>query len=153
MPGLLGGFALSHGSRTIKVGGVSINAKSCKWSASIDGEKMLYGTSKKPVARTSGVFKPETFELEIFRDDLPILKGVLTAASLGKGMLFAVVPIIVGSSELPAGLPQFDTIVGARFTKIDDSSSEGGDPILVKCTGTFMDITLNGVPLAISLPF
>ena len=152
MPSIIGGFALSHGSRVIKVGGANVNAKSCKFTGSIDGEKLIYGTSKKPTGRTAGVFKPESIELEVYKGDTPILNGILMAASLGKGILMAVVPIIVGSSELPSGLPQYDTIAGARFTKLEDSSAEGGDAITVKYSGTFMDLTLNGIPLVFELP-
>ncbi len=54
--GLLGGFALSHGSRKIKLGPLSVSAKSLQWTASIDGEQMIYGTGGMPVGRTSGVF-------------------------------------------------------------------------------------------------
>jgi hypothetical protein len=153
MPGIIGGFSLSHGSRVIKVAGANVNAKSIKWTGSIDGEKMIYGTSKKPTGRTAGVFKPESVELEVYKGDTPILNAILMTASLGKGILMAVVPIIVQSSELPAGLPQFDTISGARFTKFEDSSAEGGEAITIKYSGSFMDVSLNGLPLVFELPF
>lgn len=152
MPGILGGFMLSHGSRTIKVAGVNVSAKSLKFTGSIDGEKMVYGTSRKPRGRTSGVFKPESLELEVYKDDTPILNAALLAASLGKGILMAVFPVIVSAAELPAGLPQFDTITGGRFTKVEDGSQEGGENIVVKYSGTFLDVTLNGMPLVFEVP-
>lgn len=153
MPTLTGGFMLSHGSRTIKLAGLSVSAKSCKWAASIEGEKIVYGTSKKPKGRTAGVFKPESFEVEIYKDDEALVNAALMAASLGKGVLFATFPIVVAAAELPAGTPRFDTIAGARVTKIEDSSSEGGENIVVKYSGTYLDILLSGIPAAFELPF
>ena len=154
MPGITGGFSLSHGSKTIKVAGVNVNAKSLKWTGSIDGEKLLYGTSKKPVGRTAGVFKPDSFEFEIYRGDAPILNAALMTASLGKGILMAVFPIIVMASELPAGLPQFDTISSCRVTKIEDTSQEGGEAAMAKYSGSFLDVTMSGLPLVVfELPF
>lgn len=153
MPTLSGGFMLSHGSRTIKVAGLSVSAKSCKWTASIDGEKMPYGTSKMPRGRTAGVFKPESFELEIYKDDEAIMNAALLAASLGRGVLMATFPIIVAASELPAGTPRFDTIAGARVTKIEDSSSEGGENIVVKYSGTYLNILCSGKALVFEPPF
>lgn len=149
---IVSGFVLSHGSRSIRIAGVNVGAKSVKWSGSIDGEKMVYGTSLTPQGRTAGVFKPESVEVEIYRRDTPILLAALMSASLGRGVLMASVPIIIGASELPVGMPQFDTISGCRFSKIEDASTEGGDPILTKLTGTFMSILYAGFPLVFELP-
>lgn len=149
---IVSGFVLSHGSRTIRLAGINVGAKSVKWAGSIDGEKMVYGTSLNPQGRTAGVFKPESVEVEIYRKDTPIVTAALFAASFGRGVLMASVPVIIGQVELPTGLPQFDTLGGCRFTKIDDSSTEGGDPILTKLTGTFMTVSLNGFPLVFELP-
>ncbi len=146
------GFMLSHGSRTIKVAGVNVSAKSLKWTGSIDGEKMPYGTSTLPRGRTRGVFKPDSLELEVYKDDCPILDTALLAASLGKGILMAVFPIIVASTELPAGVPQFDTITGCRFLKYEDSSSEGGENVTVKYTGSYLNVLLSNKPLVFELP-
>lgn len=150
--GLLGGFALSHGSRKIKVGALSVGAKSLQWTASIEGEKLIYGTSKVPQARTAGVFKPESWSMEVYKGDAPLLDAFLLAKSLGKGILFASFPIIVATSELPTGSPQFDTISGCRVTKMEESGGEGGEPLIVKYSGTFMDILLTGKPVAFELP-
>lgn len=151
--GLLGGFALSHGSRKIKLGPLSVNAKSLQWAASIDGEKMIYGTAKTPQGRTAGIFKPESISFEVYKADSPLVEAFLLTKSMGKGILMATFPIVVAASELPAGTPQFDTITGARVTKLEESGSEGGDALVVKYSGSFMEILLSGKPLVVELPF
>lgn len=153
MGALLGGFALSHGSRKIKLGPLSVSAKSLQWTASIDGEKMIYGTSKVPQGRTAGVFKPESVSFEVYKGDAPLVDAFLLGASKGQGILMASFPIVVASNELAAGTPQFDTITGARVTKLEESGSEGGDAVTVKYSGSFMNILLSGKPLVFELPF
>lgn len=110
---------------------------------------MVYGQSTAyPIGRTRGQLKTETASIEILREEFGDLSTDLQAIAGGLFEANFIITVAVGESLSPSsGASQVDTIIGARFSRFNQSAKVGSDPLAVKLDFTFMNMLVNNLPL------
>lgn len=138
-PILINGYAYDHSSCRIRLDGfVEYRVKELDYSAAIENSTYLYGTSKYPVGRTFGQYKPAEASVTLYRAAWDEWLG-----RLGSEMLTKSFTSEVERSELGSPFTK-DVLLGCRIIKHEHSSSEGGDPLVVKVTLHVMAVLPNG---------
>lgn len=134
------GVELDHACCTIRIGGIAVTGiKSISFSHGRDGEKLIYGTSTQPIARTRGQYKPEDVSIEFYRSAFTdLLKRT------GDGWMEKTNDIVIEAVDPASGSSFIDKIKAFKPKKNDFSSQEGGDPHMKKLNGSCMLIVENG---------
>ncbi len=142
---LINGRAYSHNSSTIQMAGVPFSAiKSIDYSHGVEGSAFVHGTSKKPLARTLGTYKPGDVSVEMAEQEWTQLKLLL-----GPGFMERSFPITVARQELLSF--ETDVLVSCRIKNVAKSSAEGGEATMAKLTIECMEVIENGIPAILSL--
>lgn len=123
--------------------GVQANITEINYSAKRD-PGVFRGTSSLPRGRTRGTFDFDG-DFTIYKEDFELIKQRLSADP--NGFMVAAFDISVDMSEAGANIPVTDTVLGANIISVDNSFSQGNDPLLVKVGLSIMNIKFNGVPV------
>jgi hypothetical protein len=136
---LINGFYHDHSSRRVTFGDTEIAGIS--EISYRDGLEpgVVPGTRAIPMGMTRGKYEAEA---SLTMNKRRWQKYV---ASKGDGFLERVVPVSISHRDDDGYGMITDELVGARVTKVEDSSSEGGDPINVQITLKPIYIKWNGV--------
>lgn len=148
---LLGGFEFDHSSVTLRVLALTFEGiQDYKVGSEVSGEKMLYGTSKKPRARTRGTIGAKPWSFTMYAKDFNRLLALPVFLLTGYHDTMFDFQI-----EKKEGLNiQIDKLVSARILGFEETSKEGGDAVMVAVNGSALSYERdNFLPTALSLGF
>lgn len=138
------GKEYDHSSCRVYVGSTQRKGiKSISYGQGRDGEQYIYGTSRQPIARTKGMYKPKEVSATYYRSEWEEIRR-----ALGAGFLDKVHDITIQRAE--PGMPSVtDLIKGAQIKDDDHDSQEGGNAHEVKVVYTCMYVLEGGLaPIA-----
>lgn len=134
----INGNRYSWASVEITVDGTKFyGCKSISYKASLKPGKMR-GTSVEYQGRTRGEAENEG-SIEFYKEEFAELLD-----SLEDGFLEATFDVQISYSETDQSPVVTDELIGCRITSVDESHSEGPDPLTVKCDLDVMRIKLFG---------
>jgi hypothetical protein len=138
-PILLNGYAYDYASIRVRIDGqVEHRIKSLDVGDAMENATYLYGTSRYPIGRTRGQYKPKESSLEFYRVAWDERVG-----SWADQLYTRLFTIEIERSELGSPFTK-DVLLGCSFKSQDHSHSEGGDPLTVKVGLVFMVLRTNG---------
>lgn len=124
--------------------GVQANVTEINYSATRD-PGIFRGSSAMPRGRTRGTLEFEA-DFSIYKEDFEAIKSYLADLKDGGGFMLAGFDITVNMREAGAVIPVTDSILGANIVGVENSFSEGNEPLLVKVSLSVMKILFNGIP-------
>lgn len=132
---LLSGFEFDHSSVVIRILALTFKGiTDYKVGSQVTGEKMLFGMSRTPVARTRGNIQAKPWSFNIYTSQW---NQILALPQFLLGYHEAIFDFQVEKKELGGGPRiQIDKIVGARVLDAEESSKEGGDAIMMAISGS-----------------
>lgn len=104
------------------------------------------GTSALPRGRTRGTIEFEA-DFTIYKEDFEPIKAALATIPKGGGFMLAAFDITVDMREEGAVIPVTDSLLGARIIGVENSYSEGNEPLKVKINLSIMNILFNKIPV------
>jgi len=136
------GHILQHSSTEVSINNKTVqNYTEINYSAEVNPGQ-LYGNSSTMVGETKGQLSI-TGSITIYREEDEILKVV---AGLGPGGFLENRFLLKAKYHEPVTDTRIDRLIGCRFTGIEQGSSEGSDPVLLRLNMSILNMTINGLP-------
>jgi len=136
----INGVAYDHSSCAVRIDGIiEKRVDSLNYGHGVEGINKQYGTSRQPISRTRGQYRPDEVTLVLHLAAWNELR-----ARWGAGFMEKVFDVISEYKEDGEAFVK-DTIKGCKIQHVGKETSQGGEHVTVELTLDCMYVLENGI--------